>query len=77
MNLDDLMAVWRSQDAAPLHGVNKTLLHLALRQEEAKLEKAAAQGEMDHVRLERVVWSSPALFFAMMIYLHRHRPDKW
>ena len=39
MNLDDLMAVWRSQDAAPLHGVDKTLLHLALRQDEAKLHK--------------------------------------
>jgi hypothetical protein len=39
MNLDDLMAVWRSQDEAPLHGVNKTLLHLALRQDEAKLQK--------------------------------------
>jgi hypothetical protein len=39
MNLDDLMAVWRSQDAAPLHGVDKTLLHLALRQEQAKLLK--------------------------------------
>ena len=39
MNLDDLMAVWKSQDAAPLHDVNKTLLHLALRQDEAKLQK--------------------------------------
>jgi hypothetical protein len=39
MNLDDLMAVWRSQDAAPLHDVNKTLLHLALRQDQAKLQK--------------------------------------
>ncbi len=39
MNLDDLMAVWRSQDSAPLHGVDKTLLHLALRQDEAKLQK--------------------------------------
>ena len=39
MNLDDLMAVWRTQDAAPLHDVNKTLLHLALRQDEAKLQK--------------------------------------
>jgi hypothetical protein len=39
MNLDDLMAVWRSQDAAPLHHVDKTLLHLALRQDEAKLQK--------------------------------------
>jgi len=38
MNVDDLMDVWRSQDAAPLHGVNETLLRLALRQDEAKLQ---------------------------------------
>jgi hypothetical protein len=37
MNLDDLIEVWRSQDAAPLHGVNETLLRLALRQDEKKL----------------------------------------
>ena len=42
MNLDDLMAVWRSQDAAPLHGVNETLLRLALRQDEAKLRRSGA-----------------------------------
>ena len=39
MNLDDLMEVWRSQDATALHGVDKTLLHLALQQEQAKLQK--------------------------------------
>ena len=39
MNLDELMAVWRTQDAAPLHDVNKTLLHLALRHDEAKQQK--------------------------------------
>jgi peptidoglycan/LPS O-acetylase OafA/YrhL len=39
MSLDDLMAVWRAQDAAPLHGVNETLLRLALRQDEAELQK--------------------------------------
>jgi hypothetical protein len=39
MNLDDLMAVWRSQDAAPLHGFDRTLLHLALREDEARLQK--------------------------------------
>ena len=39
MNLDELMSVWRTQEAAPLHDVNKTLLHLALRQDEAKLQK--------------------------------------
>src|SRR5262245_2662525 len=36
MNLEDLMGVWQSQDTAPLHGVNETLLRLALRQDEAK-----------------------------------------
>lgn len=39
MNLDELMAVWRSQDAAPLHDVNRTLLHLALRQDDARLQR--------------------------------------
>ena len=33
------MAVWRTQDTAPLHDVDKTLLHLALRQNEAKRQK--------------------------------------
>jgi hypothetical protein len=40
MNLDDLMEVWRSQDASPLHDVNETLLRLALRQDEAKLQRS-------------------------------------
>jgi hypothetical protein len=44
MNLDELMAVWRSQDAAPLLDMNKTLLHQALRQEQAELEKESRVG---------------------------------
>jgi hypothetical protein len=40
MNLEDLMEVWRSQDASPVHGVNETLLRLALRQDEAKLQRS-------------------------------------
>src|SRR5262245_61467021 len=39
MNFDDLMAVWGSQNVSPLHGVNETLLRLALRQDEAKLQR--------------------------------------
>jgi hypothetical protein len=76
MNLDDLMAVWRTQDTAPLHDVNKTLLHLALRQDEAKLQKQR--------RLERWmvyvfgtgVVAGMGIFLWMMIYFQRHRPDK-
>ena len=39
MNLDDLMEVWRSQDASPLHGVNEALLRLELRQEHEKFQR--------------------------------------
>ena len=39
MNLDDMMDVWRSQDASPLHGVNEALLRLELRQEDAKTQR--------------------------------------
>jgi len=63
MNLDDLMAVWRTQDAAPLHGVDKTLLHLALRQDEAKLQKER--------RIERgiIYVASAGLVAAMAVFL--------
>ena len=40
MTLDDLMEVWRSQDASPLHGVNEQVVRLALREDEAKLQRA-------------------------------------
>jgi amino acid transporter len=75
MNLEDLMAVWRTQDAAPLHDVNKTLLHLALRQEEAKLQKARrVERWMVYVFGTGVV-AGMAIFLWMMISF-RHRPDK-
>lgn len=63
MNLDDVMAVWRSQDAAPLHGFDKTLLHLALRQDDAKLQKER--------RIERGITyvASGGLVAAMAVFL--------
>lgn len=68
MNLDDLMAVWRLQDVAPLHGVNETLLRLALRQDEAKL-----QAQRRRERWMTYFWSAGivagmALFLAIMIF---------
>jgi O-antigen/teichoic acid export membrane protein len=60
MSLDELMEVWRSQDAAPLHGVNETLLRLALRQDEAKLQASR--------RVERrVIYVMSAVFVAVMV----------
>jgi len=67
MNLDELTKVWRSQDLSPLYGVDKALLHQALRHEQATVEK----------QLRRVRWLISvttafliiiaALFFAIMI----------
>ena len=62
MNLDDLMEVWRSQDAAPLHGVNETLLRLALRQDEAKLQ---AQRRLEN----RIIYVMSAFFVAVMAFI--------
>ena len=66
MNIDDLMEVWRSQDASPLHGVNETLLRLALRQDEARLQ-ARRRRETRMVYFLCVFFIAVmALFFAMM-----------
>jgi peptidoglycan/LPS O-acetylase OafA/YrhL len=67
MNLDDLMAVWRSQDAAPLHDVNKTLLHLALRQEEAKLQKERRRERWIIYVVSAGLVAVMAVFLGMMI----------
>jgi hypothetical protein len=67
MNLDELMAVWKSQDAAPLHDMNKTLLHLALRQEEAKLQKARRRDRWIIYVFGSGLIVGMALFLTMMI----------
>ncbi|MSR43127.1 MAG: hypothetical protein EXS19_03715 [Pedosphaera sp.] len=76
MNLDELMTVWKSQDAAPLHDVNKTLLHLALRQDEAKLQKKRRRDRWIVYVFGAGVVASMAVFFAMMIYFRGHRPER-
>ncbi len=68
MNLDDLMEVWRSQDAAPLHGVNETLLRLALRQDEAKLRAHGQTGEWITYLTSAVLLAVMAVFFVMLFY---------
>lgn len=67
MNLDELMAVWRTQDAAPLHDVNQTLLHLALRQDEAKLQKQRRMERWVTYVFSAGTVAAMALFLAMMI----------
>lgn len=67
MNLDELMSVWRSQDAAPLHDVNRTLLHLALRQDEVKLQKERRMERWKIYAFGTGVIAAMAVFLGMMI----------
>lgn len=76
MNLDELMAVWRTQDTAPLHDMNKTLLHLALRQDEAKLQKERRRERWIIYIISAGCVAGMAVFLSMMIYFNRHRPEK-
>jgi hypothetical protein len=76
MNLDELMTVWRSQDAAPLHDVNKTLLHLALRQDEAKLQKQRRRDRWILYIFGVGVVVGMTIFLSMMIYFRGHRPER-
>ena len=75
MNLDELMAVWRTQDAAPLHDVNKTLLHQALRQDEARLQKWRRRERWIIYACGAGVVAGMALLLALMIY--RDRATGW
>jgi ABC-type multidrug transport system permease subunit len=72
MNLDDLMEVWRSQDASPLHGVNETLLRLALRQDEARLRALQRREEWITYLVSAFVVAFMAFFvvmeFGMLFY---------
>ena len=75
MNLDDLMVVWRSQDAAPLHGLNETQLWLALRQDEAKRQKWRHIERWIIYVMSAVFVAGMALFLANMILLMIYRDD--
>jgi MFS family permease len=67
MNLDDVMAAWRSQDLSPLYGVDKALLHQALRQEQAKLEKQQRRVRWLMYVVNAILFITAALFLAIMI----------
>ena len=67
MNLDDLTKVWRSQDLSPLYGVDKTLLHQVLRQEQAKLEKQLRRTRWFIIVVTGFLFITAALFLAIMI----------
>ena len=67
MSPDELAEVWRSQDLAPLYGVDKSLLHQMLRQEEAKLEKQRRKERWFVSVINAVLLIIAGLFFAILI----------
>ena len=75
MNLDDLMEVWRSQDASPLHGVNETLLRLALRQDEAKLQAQRRRERWIIYGMSALLIVGMSIFFVMMFGMLFYNDD--
>ncbi len=75
MNLDDLMAVWKSQEAAPLHGLNETRLWLTLGQDEAKRQKWRRIERWIIYVMSAVFVAGMALFLANMTLLMIYRDD--
>ena len=67
MNADELTTVWRSQDLSPLYGVDKSLLHQMLRQEQAKLEKQRRRARRFAYVVNAILLITAALFFAILI----------
>ena len=70
MNLDELMEVWRTQDATALHAVDKTLLHLALRQEQAKLQRQRRLERWFIYVVSALLVAAMGVFLAIMIHSH-------
>jgi ABC-type uncharacterized transport system permease subunit len=68
MNVDDLMEVWRSQDASPLHGVNETLLRLALRQDEKRLRALRRRDDWIIYFLSAALTAGMAIFFLLILF---------
>jgi protein-S-isoprenylcysteine O-methyltransferase Ste14 len=67
-NVEELIAIWRSQDAAPLHRIDNTLLHLALRQEQAKLQSRQRKAAWMTYVVSAVFVVAMVFFFLIIIY---------
>src|SRR5436190_7488725 len=68
MNLDEVMDAWRSQDRAPLYGVDEGRLRQALRNEEAKRRRGVVIEARLTYGLVAVVFVGLAFVFALMLY---------
>lgn len=75
MSLDDLMEAWQSQNAAPLYGVDRTLLQVALRQEERKVHtQRRVEGWVIYLFTPLTI-GGLAFLFLIMVYDDDPRTD--
>jgi hypothetical protein len=75
-NLDELIAIWRSQDAVPLHGGDDTVLRRALRQEQAKVQaQRRLQAWVTYVM--SAVFVAAMAFFSIIIIYRRDVMTGW
>ena len=75
MRLDELMKAWQSQDASPLYGVNETLLHVSLQQEQAKLQAQRRREGLITYLASAFLVGVMAFFLFIMVYDDDPRTD--
>ena len=67
MNLDEVLDAWRSQDQAPLYGVDEGRLQQALREEEAKRRRGLVIEARTTYGFAALMFAGLALLFALML----------
>jgi hypothetical protein len=71
MNFDQMMETWRTQDEAPLYGLNRDLLQLVLQYEQAHIRR--------ELRIEQwvayIIGAGAAIFAGFWLWQTIHRAD--
>jgi uncharacterized BrkB/YihY/UPF0761 family membrane protein len=67
VNLDDVTEAWRSRDVSQLYGVDQSLLHQVLRQEQARLDRQRRRARWLMFAVNVMLLIMAALFFAILI----------
>ena len=68
MNLDEVLDAWRTQDQAPLYGVDGGRLQQALREEEARRRRRLVIEARITYGVAALVFAGLAFIFALMLY---------
>jgi hypothetical protein len=75
MTFDEVMDTWRTQEKAPLYGVNRDLLQLVLQHEQSTLRRGF-RTEAWIFNISYTGFFIGAVLFFLMIYMERHYGDE-